>query len=499
MNEIDVSIIVPLYNAEKYVRKSILSVINQTFKNYEIIIVNDGSTDNSVDNIIDLVNKYNNIRLIYQTNKGAAVARNVGIRNSNGEWIYFLDSDDYIDKDLLKICFEECTNNNLDVLHFDGKAFYDENFSQRNEVGLEDFNREELLNSEKIYSGEEFFYESYRKNAYRLSACLAFFRKKFLMDNELFFTDGLLHEDQEFVFKAAFLADRIKYIPNKIFYRRVRENSVSQKISFKTIDSIKYIIETNMKFIKNRKGNINKDFILSKYFDDLYIDLSYKASQLYEVDGKFGKEGLLGVINYCLDHILDTLDISIMYAIRYISEIIMKIIKDTDLVNELVEYILKRSGFYKILNNERLDKVKNLELCNSEKTIGIYGLGTHTSDLIKFYEENIEKIRCKIIFIDSFKETNSIKFLNREVINVKDIVNYDFDKVIISSYGYQEELYKELKKYIKYNTLPIVKLYTEDYPYCVFGIKNLEKNTIKMQNERSQRKYEGKSTCIWNR
>lgn len=474
MNKIDVSIIVPLYNAEKYVRESILSVINQTFKNYEIIIVNDGSTDNSVDNIIDLVNKYNNIRLIYQTNKGAAVARNVGIRNSNGEWVYFLDSDDYIDKDLLKICFEECTNNNLDVLHFDGKAFYDENFSQRNEVGLEDFNREELLNSEKIYSGEEFFYESYRKNAYRLSACLAFFRKKFLMDNELFFTDGLLHEDQEFVFKAAFLADRIKYIPNKIFYRRVRENSVSQKISLKTINSIKYIIETNMKFIKNRKGNINKDFILSKYFDDLYIDLSYKASQLYELDDKFDKESLLGVLNYCINYIMNTMDISIMYGIMYIAEMIIKVIKDVNVSNELAEYIFKKSGFCRILNSERLDKVKDLELCNSKKTIGIYGLGKHSLDLIKFYENNIGKIQCKIIFIDSFKETNSMEFLKRQVINVKDVLNYNFNKIIISSYGYQEELYRELRKYIKCNELPIVKLYTEDYPCCLFGIKNLE-------------------------
>lgn len=95
---IKVSVIIPVYNVENYVRESVLSIINQTLKEIEIIIVNDGSTDSSLNIIEDLAKLDNRIQVISITNQGQSIARNLGIYKAQGEFIYFFDSDDLLEK-----------------------------------------------------------------------------------------------------------------------------------------------------------------------------------------------------------------------------------------------------------------------------------------------------------------------------------------------------------------------------------------------------------------
>ena len=103
MNEqIDISLIIPVYNVEKYLRRTLESVENQTFKNFEVIIVNDGSTDGSLEIIQEFVNKHDNFILVDQENSGVGMARNAGIRVSRGIYIAFLDSDDFLEPNYLK-------------------------------------------------------------------------------------------------------------------------------------------------------------------------------------------------------------------------------------------------------------------------------------------------------------------------------------------------------------------------------------------------------------
>ena len=107
------SIVVPVYNVEQYVRKCILSIVNQDddlFKSFEVIIVNDGSKDKSVEQIQDLVDKYDNITLINQENLSLSVARNNGMAMAKGDYVWFIDSDDWITSDAVKYV----------LLHLDG-------------------------------------------------------------------------------------------------------------------------------------------------------------------------------------------------------------------------------------------------------------------------------------------------------------------------------------------------------------------------------------------
>ena len=106
------SIIIPVYNVEKYIGKCLESVMNQTYKDYEVIVVNDGTKDNSM----DIVKNYP-VKIIEQENQGLSVARNTGVKKAKGEYIIFLDSDDYIEKDLLKN-INKSLDNNPDLVRF---------------------------------------------------------------------------------------------------------------------------------------------------------------------------------------------------------------------------------------------------------------------------------------------------------------------------------------------------------------------------------------------
>ncbi|CEP82770.1 glycosyltransferase [Paraclostridium sordellii] len=221
---IKVSIVVPVYNVEKYLKESLDSAVNQSLKDIEIIAVNDGSTDNSSEILKAYEEKYSNFKVINQENKGLSGARNTGIAECKGEYIYFLDSDDYIDLNSMEYCYKEAKKDNLDILTFDAETFLDEQ-SNIAEINKEGFYRENLIES-KIMSGEEFYAYSNQKGAYRAPVWLNFYKREFIEKNNLIFYEGIVHEDEIHTSKSFILAKKIKYIPKRFFFRRVRENSI---------------------------------------------------------------------------------------------------------------------------------------------------------------------------------------------------------------------------------------------------------------------------------
>ena len=126
MKEDLVSVIVPVYNMEKYLEKCLKSIIDQTYKKIEIIIVNDGSTDSS----IEICNKFkendNRIKIITKKNAGLGMARNTGLENANGEYVYFIDSDDYIEETLIEDNIKLIKEYKLDIVTF-GAILFEEN------------------------------------------------------------------------------------------------------------------------------------------------------------------------------------------------------------------------------------------------------------------------------------------------------------------------------------------------------------------------------------
>ena len=219
-NPIKVSVIVPVYNVEHYLRKSILSIMNQTLKEIEIILINDGSTDNSLSIMEDLGKKDTRIKIISQPNHGQSIARNVGLIQAIGEYIYFFDSDDILEEKTLEECYQKCEENNLDFLFFDADIFTDDNIS----LEFKSYNRTNQL-KDKVYIGTELLREQLTRNYFSASVCLTFIKKIYLDNLNLYFYPRIIHEDELFAFILYIKATRIGLINNIYFHRRLRPNS----------------------------------------------------------------------------------------------------------------------------------------------------------------------------------------------------------------------------------------------------------------------------------
>ncbi|MEO2683100.1 glycosyltransferase family 2 protein, partial [Clostridium butyricum] len=122
-----ISVIVPAYNVEKYIEECLLSLVNQTYKDIEIIIINDGSTDKTKEIIIEYQEKYKNITGYNQKNNGVSVARNLGLKIAKGEYVIFVDPDDYLDSTMIEKMHDKLKMTDSDLVICGHNVFYDEN------------------------------------------------------------------------------------------------------------------------------------------------------------------------------------------------------------------------------------------------------------------------------------------------------------------------------------------------------------------------------------
>ena len=217
---IKVSVIVPVYNVERYLRKSILSIINQTLKEIEIILIDDGSTDSSLSIMKELGKEDARIKIFSQPNHGQSVARNIGLVNAIGEYIYFFDSDDILEEKTLEECYNKCKSQQLDFLFFDADVFSNENIS----LGTTTYNRTSKF-IDQVYNGLDLLRKQMASDSYSASVCLTFISKKYLDSINLFFYPRIIHEDELFALILYLKAKRIGLINKIYFHRRVRPNS----------------------------------------------------------------------------------------------------------------------------------------------------------------------------------------------------------------------------------------------------------------------------------
>lgn len=203
-----VSVIIPVYNAEKFLKYCLNSVINQTYNNLEIILINDGSIDNSLDVCNEYTKKYKNIKLFTQKNAGVSSARNLGIKKSSGEFLAFVDSDDYVNPYFIEKLVNLITKENVDLAASGIIKVPDYNYS-------------------KIYS--EYNEKTTTANgAYNMMltdvnffgySCNKLYKKKIIVDNKIFFDENI-HICEDFEFNARYLqyANNITYCSEQLYY-----------------------------------------------------------------------------------------------------------------------------------------------------------------------------------------------------------------------------------------------------------------------------------------
>ena len=273
-----ISVIVPVYNVEKWLNMCIDSILAQSYKNLEIILVNDGSTDKSKDICDSYSKKDNRVRVLNIKNSGQSVARNIGLKEAKGDYILFIDSDDYIsDKAIIEKFINILDSNNYDFIYTSYCRFEDGNEEKITEILPINLTNNEIKNKE----GKDILVDLLNKNSFHHAPYLKVCRKEFILNNKLFFREGYYHEDAEWTFKVFYYAKKIFIYDKPWYMRRMRENSTitsrnESAICKKLCDRL-IIADDLIKFFeKENASKVIIDDLVRMYWGDLMITRGVK-------------------------------------------------------------------------------------------------------------------------------------------------------------------------------------------------------------------------------
>ena len=239
-----VSIIVPIYKVEKYLRQCIDSIICQSIDDLQIILVDDGSPDGCGAVCDEYALSDDRIIVLHVQNGGLSAARNNGLALCEGKYVFFADSDDYLEKNAVDVLFNAAEQAQTDILLYDAISFDDENPSPDN-AEINKYIRKHTYPS--VCSGAEMFLQMQKNDEYRSPVQYCFYNKSLLDEHVLRFHEGILHEDQEFNFFALLYAPRAKHIHDVLYHHRFRSDSImGKRFSKKNTDSWYEVIKTAM-------------------------------------------------------------------------------------------------------------------------------------------------------------------------------------------------------------------------------------------------------------
>lgn len=287
-----ISVIIPVYNVQDYLERCLNSVINQTYKNIEIILVNDGSKDNSQSICENYLKKYKNIRIINQENKGLSAARNIGVECSMGEYIVFIDSDDYVDTNYVEYLYKLLVDNEADISAISPIIVYDN-----------------AVNKEAIYDKRTMVYEDMEKclsdvlygKPFGVSAHNKLYKKELIMNNP--YPVGLYHEDELTTYKVIEKCNKVVFGYSKLYYYYQRDDSIMNcKINDVGLKSLEYIND-NCLLLQNKYPRLKNAAIARNIItNEQYIQKIFKSNHF-------------DVVNYekIKKHILKNMKIEILF------------------------------------------------------------------------------------------------------------------------------------------------------------------------------------------
>ena len=268
------SIVVPVYKAEKYLEGCVDSLINQTEKNIEIILVDDGSPDNCPEMCDRYADQCDNIIVIHKENSGPSDARNAALKIAKGDYIMFVDSDDYIDPDACEKLLP-FTEMGVDIIATDG-------ISEGKSVNL----IHRGITNNKIYDGKSFFKATVMDGHIPMVVWLHTYRREFLINNDLYFNTGIYHEDEEFI-PRSFLAASTVISTGEVYYHYViRENSIMTKSDKRKNASDLYEVCESLSSIYDQIDDEEfrihlKDMLVNKYLSLFQDGKLYKYGSEY--------------------------------------------------------------------------------------------------------------------------------------------------------------------------------------------------------------------------
>lgn len=269
-----ISVVIPVYNVEEYLHECIDSVLRQTYANYEIILVDDGSTDSSGKICDEYADK---ATVIHQKNAGLSAARNAGFDASEGEYVYFLDSDDYILPETLEKVYSKALNDDADVVFFDAVSFADGDFSvKQNYIRKNEYD---------TCSGIEMLEKLWKNGDYHSAVPLFFLKTGFLKENEIRFVNGILYEDMVYSYQVFCRAKKVSQCHEAFYFRRYRHSSImtskKNKKHFRSAASV---------YSEVKDYSVKSDIIQMQIAQKYVVRCAYNVFNIYEKLSKSEKK-----------------------------------------------------------------------------------------------------------------------------------------------------------------------------------------------------------------
>lgn len=276
-----VSVIVPVYNTEKYLKNCIDSLLKQNFEDYEIIVINDLSPGNAE----EIINSYNDKKIVYiknKTNKGIGYNRNLGIKKAKGEYVCFIDSDDYVKEDFINKMYNYSKENNLDLCVCD-YVNVDEEGNKLKEFNLSDFCITNYEENNKILC------------EINLAPWNKLYKKDMLVKNKIEFSETLKYEDLSFVALSIKNSKKIGKINEQLNYYTIHKNSETTTRDKRVFDIFKQL------------DIVRNEYKSGKYLDELTVSvlLNYTIQQRYQIDKDTQSKFIDDAFKYLNDNNID--------------------------------------------------------------------------------------------------------------------------------------------------------------------------------------------------
>lgn len=314
---IKVSVIVPIYNVEEYLNECLDSIVNQTLKEIEVIMVDDGSQDSSAKIAKEYEEKYENFKLVCQPNGGLGKARNVGMQYVNGEYVAFMDSDDYISLNAYEKMYEAAKKHDCDIVVGNVKRF---NSKKVFNSGLHTKVFKDTIENTTIIKNLELLYDT--------TAWNKLFKKSFWLENDFKFPEGILYEDIPVTVPAHFLSKSTTILEDVVYYWRVRDG-INKSITQNRQDIQNFLDRlTVLKLVdKFFDENIkDEDAINSRYYKWLDIDFMLYINQLTETDEEYRQRFMQEMMEY-----LKSVPTEIFERLKAIDKVKYYLIKNNDI------------------------------------------------------------------------------------------------------------------------------------------------------------------------
>lgn len=273
MNNIKITIIIPVYNTEKYINQCIDSILCQTYKNIEVVLVDDGSSDKCPKILDEYARKDKRVTVIYNTNGGASTARNTGVKAAKGHYLTFMDSDDYWnDKTALQCLVNQIHEYSSDVLYWGYKKYYEKEMEFKEYPVMLD--RNDVLRTAK----DDAIYSMMRANSYIACSWNKLVKKELFDKHDLLFVEGTDSEDIDWSARLIIFAESFDILDNSFYTYRQHDKSITKNIKQKNIVNLENNIQTCLNLIpKNSTQKFRESYysFMANQYANYVICLNY--------------------------------------------------------------------------------------------------------------------------------------------------------------------------------------------------------------------------------